>query len=1018
MSDVDQGDSADAWALLALKNGDDSSSSSSPLKGNGTTSSGGACSDDSSTPGGGAPLPPDVLAKIRGKEFEFLVRNQKTVIGRNSSTQGDVDIHLGNSSFISRAHVEIMNEKSAFFLKCNGKNGIFVDGHFQRKSSPPMEIPKSCYIRFPSTNIRLYFESLIKDEVPKKVAVSPAPIQGMQPLSITIPAQNNKHYSASPPSSPTGTISVPNSCPTSPGRLYNPYAMYSRGHTPQEVHQEQVPTPVHIDETSNTSALDDSYEYTKQELNLLSQNAVVYPTEDGRLSTVPVPANTNQDESKPPYSYAQLIVQAISQATEKQLTLSGIYSYITKNYPYYRTADRGWQNSIRHNLSLNRYFVKVARSQEEPGKGSFWRIDPASEGKLVEQAFRRRRQRGVPCFRTPYLTSSRSAPTSPQHNGTFAVSGLMTPESLSREPSPAPQEIMYSRGNSPNEPGVTTMEVKVSQSGFPNGVHVGHPLKMSRVSPGGPEHLHIQQLQLGGGNGQQFHLGGVTPQQLHLGAAGQLSLGAAGQQLQIGAVGGQQVAGLPEGSFMHQFQLGASATPQQKVIVAGQPRLVLPAQQFTLMNSSKAGNGTTATATLDSSGNYVLNAGTGGPKILSLSSAQDIKSNGGAGSIILPTGTTISGEMPGITMSPAKIYTGSPPPGTPIPPGTQIILSEGVSGGVTKLSLSPVTLPMHPVPKEEGGRLISMSSGSPMSISSSVNVSSPGNSIVTITSGSASQPPHQASMTPSSLGLGVPGNLGSALGSTTPGLVSSTNGGNFIVKPVIAGQGITSLPAAFNVSLTSPGRGITTMTPPGRGVTTLTPPGRVGATTLTSPGRGATTTVTRVIPGGYSIADRIIPGAERILGGLGTAEIHQFSGPVSTQVKSEGTFTVKSEIPIFTAPQQKVSLAPHDNSINTNNNTSATNGGAIKLETSSIKIGSSTPTLNSTVLTSVPVLASAHQNGAAYTVQASNGGNAIVSISGAASASVVSVHSSNGGEPEAKRMRLDPAVTTEPGLAN
>jgi forkhead box protein K len=142
MSDVDQGDSADAWALLALKNGDDSSSSSSPLKGNGTTSSGGACSDDSSTPGGGAPLPPDVLAKIRGKEFEFLVRNQKTVIGRNSSTQGDVDIHLGNSSFISRAHVEIMNEKSAFFLKCNGKNGIFVDGHFQRKSSPPMEIPK------------------------------------------------------------------------------------------------------------------------------------------------------------------------------------------------------------------------------------------------------------------------------------------------------------------------------------------------------------------------------------------------------------------------------------------------------------------------------------------------------------------------------------------------------------------------------------------------------------------------------------------------------------------------------------------------------------------------------------------------------------------------------------------------------------------------------------------------------------------------------------------------------------
>lgn len=54
----------------------------------------------------------------------------------------------------------------------------------------------------------------------------------------------------------------------------------------------------------------------------------------------------NKDGGKPPFSYAQLIVQAILSAHDKQLTLSGIYTHITKNYPYYRSADKGWQVSF------------------------------------------------------------------------------------------------------------------------------------------------------------------------------------------------------------------------------------------------------------------------------------------------------------------------------------------------------------------------------------------------------------------------------------------------------------------------------------------------------------------------------------------------------------------------------------------------------------------------------------------------------------------------------------------------
>ena len=101
------------------------------------------------------------------------------------------------------------------------------------------------------------------------------------------------------------------------------------------------------------------------------------------LQTLPL---LDDDGSKPQYSYAVLIGMAILRSSERKLTLAQIYKWISDSFSHYRKAnDSGWQNSIRHNLSLNKAFIKQERPKDDPGKGNYWAIKPGFESQFVHK---------------------------------------------------------------------------------------------------------------------------------------------------------------------------------------------------------------------------------------------------------------------------------------------------------------------------------------------------------------------------------------------------------------------------------------------------------------------------------------------------------------------------------------------------------------------------------------------------------------------------------------------------------
>ncbi|RNA37686.1 forkhead box K2-like [Brachionus plicatilis] len=320
------------------------------------------------------------------QNFVCFLNKKKITIGRklnaslvNTDNMKLADVLIENSTLVSRHHFSVelkASSKSAptssssdfcymdsedsensdaddqidkskhyyWKLLCTSKNGLFINTRYIQTGKHVQLLNKKYTFRFPNTNIKVYFESLV-DTVH---GCTPSPTL----TTVSSEEADRAAAQAEPKKEPKSNNKI--------AQILMQKQMEQQRTSSEPPKREEM----HMDESSNHSHSDK----TEQEASC----------------------------KKPPYSYAQLIAQAISSSKEQQLTLSQIYQFISSNYSYYKLDDKGWQNSIRHNLSLNRNFVKVARQQNEPGKGSFWRIESSSELKVKEQAFNRKSRSSTP----------------------------------------------------------------------------------------------------------------------------------------------------------------------------------------------------------------------------------------------------------------------------------------------------------------------------------------------------------------------------------------------------------------------------------------------------------------------------------------------------------------------------------------------------------------------------------------------------------------------------------------------
>ncbi|CAP94267.1 transcription factor [Penicillium rubens] len=303
-------------------------------------------------------------AKIAGRNWTYYVKTLHVNIGREPDREQraveqsspvtiaaralpDVHVDLGPSKFVSRLHAEIFydgEETPAWHIRVNGRNGVRLNNGIVKRGTDAI---LSCGDIIEVANTQMMFvtpgdEANIQPsfiERAQRIASGQEP----DPASVSWDASHHAHpqqsqNSEARPSSSGGPSLAP---------------------APKFIKRQVTPPP---------RSPDTAGQRTAKQSPLYNRGMMMESTEEIDYS------HDSSKDLKPPYSYATLIAQAIFSSEEEKLTLNSIYNWIKDKYAFYRHSQSGWQNSIRHNLSLNKAFQKVPRRTDEPGKGMKWQI--------------------------------------------------------------------------------------------------------------------------------------------------------------------------------------------------------------------------------------------------------------------------------------------------------------------------------------------------------------------------------------------------------------------------------------------------------------------------------------------------------------------------------------------------------------------------------------------------------------------------------------------------------------------